>query len=1563
MFAAINEGGADSVQLAPTGETIEAAEARIAASYENALQLLQAQDTGAAKAALDALLKEPLLATPAKGGWPALPAQVRFLALKNLAALLAVDDATAPRALRLYAEALRLDAGDVVLWHRLGTLAAEMGQWGLARAVFEHGLRRSPRHTLMAECLAEVLLQLGDYYAAAVATAHLLRLDACHPRARQLAAFLAAHGAELPEAARRSLPGRTQGAAPSAACDEALLRPRFRRREKRTEEGSEEEALGTLRNVPELLLPLLGPLPTPEPHNHERIAAASAGAGSAVTPGAELADEACEAAEVRAFLAGGAAGGSLHGLAAALVSHLTSAGRSLAPAAAAALLELEQYLREWPRLATAALRLAELHLEAGLRAGEAPALPRSPGAASPSGRSKLNQAVDVGHLRACAANLGLVRVASLVPAAGARAQPEGGPSEDAPATEVRVLSAGGGVESVITASQAAARLEALRLNALLEGGRAVLEEGPEAAAGLAGRLAPALLGEGPSLARSLAGDRRAFLQALALLQDAAEAAGDGHMETELRARVLRLREKLPCARPNPDHDPSPEHPVAEVEEAGAAREAVDGALAQCLYALYGVDLPHRDADWGDDLLGDEMTRAALSTAEDCREAWRHLRPYAEGVQDDPRRLARLQGALEAVRRQFPQPPPAVLAAWHPDALLEADALDEIALLEVPRPAAALVALAPPPELQAAVDEDGERDVHRALHGLLLRLVPDADFGPDEDLIGPDGHAAVEPAVRPALYDLRYNPVRYSTWDWLAGTLRDAAEALLEAAAKRLPASAWAADASLRARAGAWRQRARRAALVARQLAPTADDAASQDEALAMLDMGPLQGLPPAYDQRCRVPVRGGAYMAQCERAAAAVARAAAVLPDEWAFELWAGKLSARTGAPLGAVLRRYAHACHLAAAHAGGMLEPLYRLHASRLKALRSEAAPLADLARYCFTAEHAEALAALSLVNGVASAEAQAIIAEDCKEALHFCLERDRGFHRARFALSMADEGAGDVEAAAERLRPLFTSRTRAFSIAMQPITSLKAGRVPGSERGARGGAGSPMAGEDEATWGRRPAKVAGAGLTEGTRKYMACLRKYLLAYLRLLGALGDLDTLQAASAYLRTPREWAWLCHIDCVADLARLALGGYVGVLVRQLQAQLGGAAPAEPATPGDSSNPGRTPQAVPSLDDLQRAAERDEVARLLEKAYQVFPEHSALAEGGNSGEAWQRLSSAVDEAAPAEARAAWAAWGSEAAFGAFAQAHLAHLEVHADAERLQALAANLKRAWGRSLRQAPERVKRLAWSIAAATAGALGRCADQLEALAAAETPAAAPAGRAGPSAAATPFMPALRPREAPAAAALPDEEAARVEAGFQLLRQCHTLHKAWPPAPAGAPAPASADALLLRAFWLYMRLAHGPAAEGAPVTLAYAAAACDDLFRPPMRRGAAPAAAGYSLKRAHGPLNAQTQGKLLYWESPPAFINGEPAVNDGSIYSFDVLDKLLQQSFQTFTKLSTVTVTGHSAGAQALQRWAGATKVVTNNGSPIQIILNNPGTYLYLNSERLSAATLAALNTT
>ena len=63
-------------------------------------------------------------------------------------------------------------------------------------------------------------------------------------------------------------------------------------------------------------------------------------------------------------------------------------------------------------------------------------------------------------------------------------------------------------------------------------------------------------------------------------------------------------------------------------------------------------------------------------------------------------------------------------------------------------------------------------------------------------------------------------------------------------------------------------------------------------------------------------------------------RAIAVLPEEWVFQNELGKALAKLGAPPGVYLQRFARACCYATVLMGGRAEPLYRLHASRLKLL-----------------------------------------------------------------------------------------------------------------------------------------------------------------------------------------------------------------------------------------------------------------------------------------------------------------------------------------------------------------------------------------------------------------------------------------------------------------------------------------------------------------------------------------------------------------------------------------------------------------------------------------------------
>ena len=168
--------------LLQAAETVEAQEARLVASYERSLQLTQSgahegQQARAfahghlacaslkkhdswrsgphnfvrnqnpegrrslacplyTQAELRALLADPLLAavrprsllrrgTLAPAQPPSLPAQLRFLALKNLAASCAGEGSSENsrrEALQLYGQAAALDAGDIVLWSRMGRL-------------------------------------------------------------------------------------------------------------------------------------------------------------------------------------------------------------------------------------------------------------------------------------------------------------------------------------------------------------------------------------------------------------------------------------------------------------------------------------------------------------------------------------------------------------------------------------------------------------------------------------------------------------------------------------------------------------------------------------------------------------------------------------------------------------------------------------------------------------------------------------------------------------------------------------------------------------------------------------------------------------------------------------------------------------------------------------------------------------------------------------------------------------------------------------------------------------------------------------------------------------------------------------------------------------------------------------------------------------------------------------------------------------------------------------------------------------------------------------------------
>ena len=77
-----------------------------------------------------------------------------------------------------------------------------------------------------------------------------------------------------------------------------------------------------------------------------------------------------------------------------------------------------------------------------------------------------------------------------------------------------------------------------------------------------------------------------------------------------------------------------------------------------------------------------------------------------------------------------------------------------------------------------------------------------------------------------------------------------------------------------------------------------------------------------------------------------------ILSEEWQYSFYRGKLAAKRGAQAQEVLHLLAEACLLATAHKGGQTEPLYRLHASRLKLLLGSEPPLEAIAAFPFLAD-----------------------------------------------------------------------------------------------------------------------------------------------------------------------------------------------------------------------------------------------------------------------------------------------------------------------------------------------------------------------------------------------------------------------------------------------------------------------------------------------------------------------------------------------------------------------------------------------------------------------------------
>ena len=123
---------------------MEAEESAIRLKVENGLKHIRDGDRARGKEAFEEVLKNDLKSSKTIK-------QLRFVAARNLAKALEEESTNVEvekddekrrklraRALELYVEAVDFDAKDVVVWHRLGTLAQELDNVVLARFAFSN---------------------------------------------------------------------------------------------------------------------------------------------------------------------------------------------------------------------------------------------------------------------------------------------------------------------------------------------------------------------------------------------------------------------------------------------------------------------------------------------------------------------------------------------------------------------------------------------------------------------------------------------------------------------------------------------------------------------------------------------------------------------------------------------------------------------------------------------------------------------------------------------------------------------------------------------------------------------------------------------------------------------------------------------------------------------------------------------------------------------------------------------------------------------------------------------------------------------------------------------------------------------------------------------------------------------------------------------------------------------------------------------------------------------------------------------------------------------------------
>ncbi|KAJ0251943.1 Calcineurin-binding protein 1 [Hirschfeldia incana] len=617
----------------------------------------------------------------------------------------------------------------------------------------------------------------------------------------------------------------------------------------------------------------------------------------------------------------------------------------------------------------------------------------------------------------------------------------------------------------------------------------------------------------------------------------------------------------------------PEHTeeVAE-EEKDELELLINNALDQCFFCLYGLNL-RVDGSYQDELAAHENTsRGDYQTKEQCVDVFQYILPYARASSRTG--LVKLRRVLRAIKKHFSQPPDDLLVGNVIDTFLDDPDLCEDKLsceagsegfLETITNCVIHSKTLSEYKVSLLHRSDPYLDVYRNLYYFLAQSeeVSASDKWPGF-VLTKEGEEFVQQNANLFKYDLLYNPLRFESWEKLGNIYDEAIDLLLNDGSKHINVVGWRKNAALSQRVETSRRRSRRCLLMSLALANSPEQQSEIHELLALVYYDSLQSVVPSYDQRSVLPSKDATWTKFCENSMKHFKKAFAHRQD-WSHAFYMGKLSEKLGHPYEISLSYYEQAMTLNPS----AVDPVYRMHASRLKLLnacgKQNLEALKVLVSYCFDESIKDtAMAIIGTTTfgssrpreegqdgnleasyakiGEGSIQMEGVwhmLYNDSLSALGTCIEGDlKHFHKARYMLAQGlyrRGGSSDLQRAKEELSFCFKSSRSSFTINMWEID----GMVKKGRRKTPGLAGNKKALE--------------VNLPESSRKFITCIRKYLLFYLRLLEETGDVNTLERAFNSLRSDKRFAL-----CVEDLVPVAIGRYINALVASMsQVESGGA----------------------------------------------------------------------------------------------------------------------------------------------------------------------------------------------------------------------------------------------------------------------------------------------------------------------------------------------------------------------------------------------------------------------